>query len=347
MNNSLLREWTTSKIQILHGPRRAGKTLKMTHSACVALIACEWLNHMYAHLLGNPIFLQKLKVWCTYPVEFLYRPSSDGATWRGANEPILLKTLDLDFHKLIAFDPEVSWGFLFIDELDQRADRQEWQSGGQQLLMRRLIQVGKSHMSLVATIQSLQWVNPRYMFQVDMTTGCRDASRTGWGRANRLIPGDLTFLYSKDLSGVETGVMYEENNVIYNTQFYGKPIQKFYNTDLIKNPWERYESIKVARTQYILNPNAQAEMDVYPKNINVLEEVMTGFIKDGNLKPTRAEYLKMAVSKGLAMNKTEAIDYLRDCHDVKLYNASGYAKLDFSKVKNLQAQPPKKKGKVR
>jgi hypothetical protein len=343
MDNRLLREWVTTLIHIYHGPRRAGKTQKMTHDIACALIACVWINKLYEHLLGSPQFLQPLKVWSTYPVEFLYRPSSDGATWAGADEPLSLKTFDLDFHKLIAFDPEISWGFIFIDELDQKADRQEWQNGGQPLLMRRLTQVGKSHLSLVATIQSLQWVNPRYMFQVDMTTGCRDAARTGWGKANGLIPGDLTFLYSKDLSGAETGSMYEESGIIYQSQFYGKPIQPFFLTDKIHDPWQRYESIKIARTQYVLDPHAKEEMDEYTDNIPILEDTLIGFIEEGNLKPKRADFFRAAENKGLVMDKSEAVQYICDCHNVKVYGSMGDNRLDLSQFKNLQAKIPKEK----
>jgi hypothetical protein len=264
----------------------------------------------------------------------MYRPSDDGATWRGADEPMLLKTIPLDFHKLIVFSPEITWGFLIIDELNQRADRQQWQSGGQPLLMERLVQLGKSHLSMTATVQSLQWVNPRYMFQTDMSTACRDAFMTAWGKANGLLPGDLTFLYSKDLSGGSTGYMYEESGTVHETQFHGKWIQKFYKTDDIQDPWEHYESIKIKRQTYEVDPNAKQEIDSYPQDIAILDQVMFEHLKEDNLKPERAAFLKTCQQMGMNMDKSEAIAYIVDCYDVKKYTSNGIVKLDLTRAKD-------------
>lgn len=347
MDNELVelsRIWTTSKFHVLHGPRRAGKTLKMTHQICVYLIACVWINKLCEDLLGTSRLAKPLQVWNTYPVEFMYRPSSDGAIWKGANEPMLLKTQALDFHKFIGFDPEISWGFMGIDELNQRADRQQWQTGGQPVLMERIVQVGKSHLSVVSTVQSLAWINPRYIFQVDMTTGCRDAAWTGWGKSNGLKPGDLTFLYSKDISGCETGYMYEETGQIFESSFHGKWVQPFYNTDDVGDPWEHYETIKVKRRAYELTPQGKEEINSYPQDISVVEAVLSDFVKTGELKTKRSEYLREVMMRGCKMDKPEIVNYIIDCHNVRKYFSHGDVMLDFSKVTNLQVHAPRKSG---
>jgi hypothetical protein len=92
----------------------------------------------------------------------------------------------------------------------------------------------------------------------------------------------------------------------------------------------------VARTEYLLGPNSEKEMDEYIKDIPILEDTMKGFVKDGNLKPTRAEFFKIAQANGLKMDKTEAVQYMNDCHNVILYSSMGAYHLDMSKVANLR-----------
>jgi hypothetical protein len=180
------------------------------------------------------------------------------------------------------------------------------------------------------------------MFQVDMTTGCRDAAKTLWGRNNGLRPGDLTFLYAKDLSGGETGFMYEESGQIFESQFYGKPIQPFYKTDEVQNPWEHYESIKIKRTAYELDPHGKEELESYPEDVSILETVLSEYISAGELKTSRADFLKETAKRGCKMDKTEQIDYICDCHNARKYNAMGTVQLDFGEVTNLQVKPPRK-----
>jgi hypothetical protein len=343
-----LYEWTTSKFQVNHGPRRAGKTLKMTNSLAYYLVVCEWINRVFAHLIGTSKFMKPLQVWSSYPIEFMYRAADDGAKWKGANEPVLLKTLPLDFGKFIQYDPEISWGFLGIDELNKRADRQQWMTGGQPLLMERLVEVGKSHLSCIATVQSLNWINPRFMFQVDVTTLCRDASKTAWGKENNVKAGDLTFLYSKDLSGGETGYSYEESGIIYESHLYGKPTQQLYDTDKIDDPFAHYETYKIIRKRHEIDPNAKETLDDYPYNTETISTVLENFIKNDELKPSWSEFKKecekssqATFNKPFTMERQEAISYLEDVFEAKSYYKSGYLFLNLTNVTGLQVSPKK------
>ncbi len=331
----ILRENTTSVIYLITGPRGAGKTQLMTNRVALALIICHWINHLFSPIIGSKLLGKPLKVWCNYPVQFWYRASDDGATWEGANIPVLLSTEDLNVKKLYTFDEDMKWGFIFIDELDRIADRQDWQNGGQKLLVTLLVQIRKFHMSLGATIQSPSWVNPRYMFQVDMTIGCRDAAMTAWGQSNGLEPGDLTFLYTQDRSGRFTGYMYEESGKTYEATFNGKHIQEFYETDKEQDPWERYETFSVKRKRFELDPFAKEEIDSYPMDVEVINNMMIDYIKRGELKPTRPEFIKAAQAKGMIMSTSEAVEYMAKEFKVEVYNKSGTFHLDFSHVENL------------
>jgi hypothetical protein len=337
-NNRLLREHTSSSVRLNTGPRGAGKSMLMAWMIALALITCEWINNLYAPLIGTKIFKKPLRVWSNLPISFMYQASQDGAIWPGANIPKLLQTLALNMHKLYAFDDEMQWGRVFIDELDQHADRQDWQNGGQKLLMKILVQVRKLHLSLTATVQSLNWINPRFMFQIDTTTGCRDAAVTGWGQANDIEPGTLIFTYTQDRSGRETGYTFEESGETYQAQLYGLPLQGLYDTDFVLNPWEHYESIKIARKQYVLDPNAKEEIEMYQGDVAILESTLAEYVQNGIKKIERPEFFRAAQAKGLTMNKTEAFSYMEDVHNVKKYNSQGYVWLDLTEVKNLQKQ---------
>jgi hypothetical protein len=293
------------------------------------------MNIIFAENIGTPKFKKPLRIWSNYPVEFSYVPAQDGATWPGANKPVILKTEPLDIFKLYAFSPEMSWGFVFIDELDRLADRQDWQNGGQKLLMQILVQIGKRHLSLGATIQTLAWVNPRYMFQVDMTTACRDAAKTSWGMRNGLDPGEMTFLYSQDKSGGTTGFTYEENGRIHEANAYLSEMFKFYNTDEEQDPFAKFDRVSVKKRHLVLDPHAKEENNSYNNDVKILEETIKSYINEGNLKPERAEYIKRAEKMGMVMNTTEAIEYIAEAHNVRKYASTGTIRLDLSKVKNI------------
>lgn len=65
---------------------------------------------------------------------------------------------------LYTFDEELTHGWVFIDEIDQRYDRQGWQSVTQKLLSSVLTQIRKRKLNLMATIQDLDWLNKRGSF---------------------------------------------------------------------------------------------------------------------------------------------------------------------------------------
>lgn len=336
-NRRILRENTTSKVHLNVGARGAGKTLLMVRMICLALIICEWINNLYGHMIGSKYFMRPLRVWSNVNVTFSYCASQDGATWPGAQIPKVLSTLPLDMHKLFKFDDEMQWGFIFIDELDQNADRQDWQNGGQKLFMKILVQIRKLHLSLTATIQSLGWVNPRLMFQVDTSTLCRDAARTAWGMANDLEPGVVTFTYTQDRSGALTGYTYEESGQVFESQLFGQPLHDLYNTDEVRNPWEQFESVKVNRKRVVIDPFDKNEVESYGDDIKILESLIMEQIKKKELKIRRSQFFRAAQAKGLVMNKSEAEAYLEDVHNVRSYGSAGIVKLDFTNVKSLYA----------
>lgn len=331
-SNKLLRKNVTRCIHIITGASGAGKSLFLSSRIAIQLIICVWLNQYFS--LPRP-----LRVWSNQDVNFLYRPSDDGATWKGATKPIRMQPERLNIYKLYTFDDEMKWGFINIDELDLIADRQDWQNGGQKLLMAILRQVRKRHLSLAATIQSIGWLNPRFMFQVDMITKCRDAAVTAWGQENALQDGAMTFLYSSDRSGRETGYMAEESGVVHESQFFGLPLHKVYDTDNEFNPFEHMESISVKKKKLVLDPDAKDEIDHYPQDLAILEETLNEYVETGAKSVKVKDFCEVAQTKGLVMGRSEAAAYVASTFNVKEFNAMGYPRLGLKAVKNLTVAP--------
>lgn len=335
----ILRNHTTSEIHVYHGSRRSGKTLTMTWKILRTLIRYYWINVMYAHIIGTKLLGAPLQVWGNYYVDTMYIPAQDGATWPGSEKAVHLETLPLDIHKLYAFAPEMAWGKVFVDELDKLADRQDWQNGGQQLLVQILTQVGKRHLSLDATVQSLAWINPRYMFQVDMTTLCRDASKTKFGKRRGIEPGDLTFTRTRDLSGGTVGKQYDESGEEFEKRMFLGKIKDFYDTDLEQDPFQRYNRFSVKRRKFVIDPYAQQEinqdLDTFQQDTEIMVAVVKDYAAKGNLKPKRPEFLNECHQRGMAMDDGEAIEYLKETHNIEQYGSMGVNHLDMSDIKNI------------
>lgn len=345
--DNFLRKNTSRFIHIITGASGAGKSLLLTNRIIYQECLCYLLNYIYKDDLPQP-----LRVWTNYPVEpFEYIPKDDGALWPDADKPVILTPEPLNIYKLYAFDPEMRWGYLDIDELDQIADRQDWQNGGQKLLMKILRQIRKRHISLVANIQSINWLNPRFYFHIDMETLCRDASFTAWGKMNNVAPGVQTFLYTKDISGFKTGHPYEETGRIYQKKLFGRPLHTMYDTDREFNIWDSMENISIKKRKVEIDPFARendenGEEDNYPQNVKILEETLRECLKQKLDSIKVKDFYEMAVDNGIAISRQEAVGYIENVHNVKQYAKMGYPYLNLKEVKNINIKKGRKKSLV-
>jgi len=336
-DNSLIRKNIKRCVHIITGASGAGKSLLLSQRIALQLITCYWINRYYQTWhLPRP-----LTVWSNLDVGVNYRPSLDGALWPGADKAIKLHPLPLNIYKLYTFDEEMKFGFIDIDELDLIADRQDWQNGGQKLLMAIMRQIRKRHLSLAATIQSTSWLNPRFLFHVDMITKCRDSAVTSWGQENGLQDGAVTFLSSTDNSGTETGYMFEENGVVHESQLFGKHLHGIYDTDFEFNPFEHMESISVKKKKLVLDPNAKNEVDHYEGDLAIIEETLNEYLENGSKNVRVKDFFEVVQSKGLVMGRAEVVSYVASAFNVREYPKMGYPHLDFKEAKNLKVRGKK------
>jgi hypothetical protein len=193
-----------SLFNVITGPRGSLKTLLLTALACRALVKCFYMRR----------FGIVRHVWTNYPIGFYHTSMLDGKVYYLKPEP-------LNMEALYTFDEGLASGRVFIDEIDQWYDRQDWAAVTQKLTNAVITQIRKRELSLDATTQNFQWLNARAQFQTDTLINCREAAFTSWGRKVGVRMGEISFMTLKDLSGVNTGYRYDENFRIYSTKLVG------------------------------------------------------------------------------------------------------------------------------
>src|SRR5208283_2316876 len=216
------------------------KTLLLTMLACRNLLKCFYFR--YYGITKH--------VWTNYPIGFYHRSMLDDKVYYLKPEP-------LNMESLYTFDAGLASGWVYIDEIDQWYDRQDWAAVTQKLTNAVITQIRKRELSLGATTQNFQWLNARAQFQTDTLINCREAAFTPWGRKFGLQMGHVSFLTLKDLSGVNTGYQYAENFRTYNTKLlHGERYWDKYDTNFQFDPMQtkaRYTIKRDART-LVLGP---------------------------------------------------------------------------------------------
>jgi hypothetical protein len=208
---------------IIVGVRGAGKTLLMTHFECEAL-SRAWALKKLREATGKQLFpKQKVNVWSNYPVKALWQPKQ-------GMKAILLESNPLDIERLITWEEEFHDGIIFFDEIDQVADRQDWYSTVAKFLTAGVQVMRHRNLSLILSIQSLEWLNARLQWQADIIIKCRDLAFTPWGKENHVGLGEVINTTWLDKSGIMTGSSFEERKELYQQQFLGKRYFNAYKT---------------------------------------------------------------------------------------------------------------------
>ena len=244
-----------SLFNVITGPRGSLKTLLLTMLASRNLLKCFYLR--YYGITKH--------VWTNYPVGFYHHSVID-------NKVYYLKPEPLNMESLYTFDAGLAAGWVYIDEIDQWYDRQDWAAVTQKLTNAVITQIRKRELSLAATTQNFQWLNARAQFQTDTLINCREAAFTPWGRKFGLQMGHVSFLTLKDLSGVNTGYQYAENFRTYNTKLlHGERYWDKYDTNFQFDPMEtkaRYTIKRDAKT-LVLGPGGyRVQSDGQLENMN-------------------------------------------------------------------------------
>ena len=225
---------------VIVGVRGGGKTLLMTH------FACEILREIYVILklreINGDSYLPKRKTraWSNYPVRRLDILPITG-------KRIYLESEPLDIEKLILWHDDFHDGVIFFDEIDQVADRQDWQSTVSKMINMGVQVMRHRNLTFITSVQSMNWLNVRLQWQADLVIQCRDSAFSQWGRSIHLQPGEVIDTRWFDKSGIMTGHSYEEDNAKHDLQFFGKRYWNNYRT-------QHEFNIATARTKYKIKP---------------------------------------------------------------------------------------------
>ncbi len=210
-----------SMITMYTGPRGSGKTLLMT---------CEVTRRLKIAYLKKLLGLQADRIFTNYPVSFRFYPGYD-------LPPANLESEPLNMEALIVFDKELVQCQVFVDEIDQFMDRQEWMAFSQRMINKVIQLIRKRKMSFWGTIQAFEWLNNRLQWQTDRVITCKDAAFTPWGRERNLAFGEVIFLRAVDKSGRQTGTRFDDSGLVYKSTWpYGKLYWRCYNTDFEFDP---------------------------------------------------------------------------------------------------------------
>jgi len=279
-----------SLVALATGPRGSQKTLLMTSYICQRLIKA----HFYKHLRGID-----QSVWSNYPVRFFFRCPI-------CNKVERLESKPLNMESFYTFDDELSKGWVFIDEIDQWLDRQDWAAVTQKLISKVLTQIRKKQLSLFGTLQDAEWLNSRCFFQVDLVTNCREAAFSPWGKKMGLDLGEAGFTSWIDKSGIITGYMYKETGRIYPCTFWGKRFWNCYDTNYVFDPLESRTKYRIKAPTKVIEIGQGDNLDAldplksqkYDPNQVILSDIIYELKEKKVSKITKSELWKMAYAKG-------------------------------------------------
>lgn len=292
----------------LTGVRGGGKTLFMTHLVAEALQKAWELIRMIE--LGGDTYANrykrgKTKIWANYDVAFKWQPY-EGARY------VPVQSEKLDIEKLLVWDQMFHDGYIFIDEIDQLADRQDWYSAISKMLAAGVQVIRHRNLSLIFSIQSLNWLNARLQWQSDLIVNCRDVAFTPWGRENNVNTGEVIRTTWIDKSGLRTGYAFDETGQQFVLMFYGKRYWNCYQThhevDIIQMK-TKYK-LKMPEVTVDMTGNAEDQQ----KDIDIIHDTIVYYAarvaKPDSIKST--DFWDRCEAAGMVRKRAEGGVYLRD-----------------------------------
>lgn len=288
---------------IVVGGRGQDKTLLMTHFITEALqraILVKALRQQTGRRI-NP--KAKVNIWSNYPYKALWRS-------KYFKKPYMLEPEHLDIDRLVKWEPEFRDGLIYFDEIDQIADRQDWYSTVAKFLTAGVQIIRHRNLSLILSIQSLEWLNARLQWQADIIIKCKDMAFTPWGRTNNLQPGMVAQTTWIDKSGVNTGTPFEEKPQIYQMLFFGKRYWNAYKTEHEFNITDYKTKYNVKYQTKEIDLTGQDKIE--EKNLEAINNALSFLIYNNNDKIGSNDFWLRASEFGLQGDHKKYVQYLRE-----------------------------------
>lgn len=287
-----------STFTIATGPRGSGKTLWQTAVGCDRLVksfcAETWPNEVPPWLGGG--------VYSNYPLGFRFN--------FGNGHSVYLEAQPLNIEALMVFEDELRHSWVFIDEIDLWADRQDWASVTSKLLAKIFQQIRKKKMSLMATIQDLDWLNKRLQFQADIITNCREAAFTSWGQANCVNLGEVIFLNSISKSGIGKGSTFKESGRVYQTIFFGKRYWNCYDTEKEFDVLASSVKYEIKRPKRVIDLTGDGGGEAHSKDfdLNLLSDYIEELKASGCTEMQKPDFRRRVMERGIKSSTIYSIE---------------------------------------
>lgn len=312
-----------SLVIIIVGARGNDKTLLLTHFE----LECEaraYTVKSLRKLKGNPGYQprEKVNTWTNSPARGLWLPP--GEDRRVVLEPQLLR-----MDELVTWDKMYENGTIFFDEIDQVADRQDWASTAAKLLTAGVQVLRHRNLTLVASIQSLEWLNARLQWQADVIIHCRDLSHTPWGKTENVLPGCVANTTWIDKSGIMTGYSYAETGQVYPMQFFGRRYWDAYDTHREIDILEQKTKYKIKMPKRVIE--STEEIEARQVNHSAIMDTIAYFQYAGKGELVKAaEFWESCDGFGFAGTRAEWGKYMRTLgvasrvsHGLTVYDLTG------------------------
>lgn len=271
----------------IHGPRGSSKTLTLSF-----LLAKKLRT-------GQP-------VWANWPISFYVIEQScydkcarndwycpfckHGDLTYYENHP-------LDFDKLYTFNSELSEGAVGITELQYYAEARTSGRGQNRMLSYQIMQIRKSALSFFYDVQNPAWADKRFAWSDDIKIFCADLSKMNYDPAtigHEIEEGEFSHWTIRDMSGVCTGVQYENSLIEYGPyQFEGYHFWHIYPTRWKIEVYDAVNSMK--------QESAKADAD---KAVGkAVSDAVNSFLDDTEIKVSQDNmYRRVAQFAGKRIN---------------------------------------------
>lgn len=206
----------------VHGPRGSTKTLSLSF-----LVAKKMR-------MGQPS-------WDNWPVSFYVAEANCwdkcksrycNLCYKGALS--YYENMPLNMDKVYTFNTELSDGQVGFTEFQYYVEARTSGRKQNRFLSYQIMEIRKSALSFFYDVQNPRWVDNRFGWSDDVKIFCRDLSKMNYNYAQvgrELEEGEYSHWRIQDMSGVLTGIPYEESNIEYGPyQFDGYHFWPIYPT---------------------------------------------------------------------------------------------------------------------
>jgi len=173
---------------------------------------------------------------------------------------------------LFSFDEDMRNGWIFFDEANYMIDSRRSGSAKNILFADIAQQVRKRGLSLVFTVQFVEWLERRVRQMLDLHIGCQDLSKSAWGWDENVPRGTEFLLDVQDWSGALTGQSYWKGGESTEWMLYGKPGWDIYDSFQLIDVWASRQTVKVEQDELKVRIGQNEELTSLTERYGPIED---------------------------------------------------------------------------